>query len=406
MISIQNNVNADISISLNHYIINSIHLFKYNQSDLYNYIQNKYNENPLICIYEDKIPMSYISKKQTDSQHIIDDILTHFRCILYAQDQLTMEFILHSLNTKGFLEEDPYKISIYTKTPINRVKQLINQLQTYENKGIGTRNMIDFIKFQLKNKDFYNEKLFDLFSTNLEEIHQNSFSFLKGSHVEETEFKKYIDLITAHCNLTPLDAEETLNISPDASIVYGKNGLQVIIHDYLTGGISYEPILIDCNNHPFNAELEKFKTEYEELISILNARKIYLTQVISIIANVQYDYLIGRSDFLNALDQTDLVEQTKLSPATISRLLCNKYIATPRGIFSVKALLSKKSYKNLSVSYIKYVIQNIDGFETLSDNKISRCLAEMGIFISRRTVNKYKNQILGNIKRTSPKRKD
>ncbi|WP_040979417.1 hypothetical protein [Oceanobacillus jeddahense] len=403
MISIQNTVNSDINISLNHYIVNSIQLFKYNQYELYNYIKNKFNENPLVFIYEDKIPISNISQQQVDSHHIIDDILSHFRCTLHTQDQLTMEFILHSLNSKGFLEEQPYEIASYTGSSLNRVEELINQLQSYENKGIGTFNMLDFLKFQLKNKGFYNEKLFTLFSSHLNEINQHSFRFLEGSNVNEVEFKEYIDLITTHCNLTPLEADETLNISPDASIVHGENGLQVIIHDYLSGDISYEPLLADGHHHSFNAELEKFKTEYDELISILNARKIYLTQVISIIANVQYDYLTGKSDYLHALDQTDLTEHTKLSPATISRLLSNKYIATPRGTIPIKKLLSKKYHKNLSVSYIKYLIQNITDFEALSDNKISKYLAEIGISISRRTVNKYKNQILGNNKRTSPK---
>ncbi|UUI03544.1 hypothetical protein NP439_02280 [Oceanobacillus jeddahense] len=402
MISIQNTVNNEINISLNHYIVNSIQLFKYNQYELYNYIKNKFNENPLVFIYEDKIPISNISQQQVDSHHIVDDILSHFRCTLHKHDQLTMEFILHSLNSKGFLEEQPYEIASYTGSSLNRVEELINQLQSYENRGIGTFNMVDFLKFQLKNKGFYNEKLFTLFSSHLNEINQHSFRFLEDSNVNEVEFKEYIDLITTHCNLTPLEADETLNISPDASILYGKNGLQVIIHDYLSGDISYEPLLTD-DHHSFNAELEKFKTEYDELISILNARKIYLTQVISIIANVQYDYLTGKSNFLHALDQTDLTEHTKLSPATISRLLCNKYVATPRGTIPIKKLLSKKYHENLSVSYIKYLIQNITGFEALSDNKISKHLAEIGISISRRTVNKYKNQILGNNKRTSPK---
>ncbi|MFD1413026.1 RNA polymerase factor sigma-54 [Oceanobacillus jeddahense] len=403
MISIQNTVNNEINISLNHYIVNSIQLFKYNQYELYNYIKNKFNENPLVFIYEDKIPISNISQQQVDSHHIIDDILSHFRCTLHTQDQLTMEFILHSLNSKGFLEEQPYEIASYTGSSLNIVEELINQLQSYENKGIGTFNMLDFLKFQLKNKGFYNEKLFTLFSSHLNEINQHSFRFLEDSNVNEVEFKEYIDLITTHCNLTPLEADETLNISPDASIVHGENGLQVIIHDYLSGDISYEPLLTDGHHHSFNAKLEKFKTEYDELISILNARKIYLTQVISIIANVQYDYLTGKSDYLHALDQTDLTEHTKLSPATISRLLSNKYIATPRGTIPIKKLLSKKYHKNLSVSYIKYLIQNITDFEALSDNKISKYLAEIGISISRRTVNKYKNQILGNNKRTSPK---
>lgn len=119
-----------------------------------------------------------------------------------------------------------------------------------------------------------------------------------------------------------------------------------------------------------------------------------MLKILNVICEVQRDFLAGESNYLNSLDQTTLADQTALSPATISRLISKKYISTPRGILPIQSLLSKECCKGFSVSQVKFIIQNIESYEKLSDNKISTLLNDLGIKISRRTVNKYKNQIL------------
>src|SRR5699024_2025325 len=122
--------------------------------------------------------------------------------------------------------------------------------------------------------------------------------------------------------------------------------------------------------------------------------------------NKQREFLLGNSDFLKPLDQNDLAESTSLSPATISRLLANKFIATPQGVRPVKSLLSKECCHGTSVSNVMHLIRNFPGVEKMKNSKISRKLGELGVNLSRRTVNKYKNQILSQKWRISPRGTD
>ena len=399
MIKLENIITNDLNITLNSFLYNSISLFKYSSDELNDYIINTCRDNPLIYIDEDKIPLTVLSyRNEIKSDDILSEILQHFNCFLLEKDQLTMKYIIYSLNSKGFLEADTKEICSIMHTTENNVEHLINLLQNYENRGIGCKNIVNFLSFQLKHKKIYNNYLFSIFISHMDDIQKQNYSFLKSIDVNETDFLSYVDLIKNSCELFPVNGEDTSYLTPEASILLDDNNNFVIqVHDYLLESVTFEPINLTTAENSFTRKMESYKNDYEGLVSILNARKVYLADILTIIANIQTDYLMGNTSFLNTLDQNMLAEYTSLSPATISRLLHNKFIATPRGIYPIKSLLSKKCYKNTSVSYVMYLIKNLDDFENIPDNKISAMLNEQGISISRRTVNKYKNQLLGKI---------
>lgn len=399
MIRLDTFVANELGISLNRYIYNSISVFKYNTHELNDYVHKKCADNPLIYIDEDKIPLSVLAYQQQDSSsNVFTDLFTHFSCTLNENEKFIMTHILYSLNSSGFLEAHPNDIALMTESSTEKVSALIERLKAYDNyKGIGCSNVFDFLEFQLKQQSIYDERLFPTFITHLENIKSRNFKFLDNIDIDERNFIDYIELITSSCALSPIVDNEAGYLEPDAIIsVNANNDFNITINDYLSDSIVFEPLQLKSSDKDFIKKIEKYQQEYEELASILNARKMYLTSVLTIIVNKQRDYLLGKSEFLNPLDQTDLADITTLSPATISRLLANKFVTTPNGILPIKALLSKKCSANTSVSYAMHLIRNLSEFETMSDSKISRKLYDLGVTLSRRTVNKYKNQILKN----------
>lgn len=400
MIRLDTFVANELGISLNHYIYNSISVFKYNIPEINDYINKKCIDNPLISIDEDKIPLSVLAHQQQDSSsNVFTELFTHFNCSLNEREKFSMTHILYSLNSSGFLEAHPNTIALMTDSSTEEVLSLIRKLKAYDNnKGIGCSNVFEFLEFQLKQQNIYNERLFPTFITHLEEIKFRNFKFLDNIDIDEQDFTGYIDLITEFCTLSPIISDESHYLEPDAVISLNENnGFNITINDYLSDSIVFEPLDLESTDKNFKKEIEKYQQDYEELASILNARKMYLTSVLTIIINKQREYLLGKSEFLNPLDQNDLADITTLSPATISRLLANKFVNTPIGTLPIKALLSKKCSENTSVSYAMYLIRNLSDFETMSDSKISKKLYEFGVTLSRRTVNKYKNQILNQI---------
>lgn len=384
------NINTETNISLNNYIINSINIFKYTPGELHKYVIDKCNDNPLIYIKDDHP----IPDQASGGENILDDIITHFNCILPDEDKKIMDIIIASLSSKGFLESTPAEIASIVNGSSSKAEGLIESLKAYDSKGIGSSGAIDFIEFQLKMNHTYNEDLFCAFKDHLSEIKSNNFKFLSELDITQEVFSDYMESCIKECRLYPLDGDESIDILPEGSIKLSEGRLQIHIDDYLAEDIIYEPIYLSEGATGFSEKMKAYQDEYTELVSMLNARKIYMLKILNVICEVQRDFLAGESDYLNSLDQTTLADQTALSPATISRLISKKYISTPRGILPIQSLLSKECCKGFSVSQVKFIIQNIESYEKLSDNKISTLLNDLGIKISRRTVNKYKNQIL------------
>src|SRR5699024_12801764 len=81
-----------------------------------------------------------------------------------------MDVILGSLSPKGFLESSDEEIAALTNAGPSNVKLLIAALKDYGSKGVGCTDAVDFIKFQLKTNDTYDEALFSAFKDNLHDI--------------------------------------------------------------------------------------------------------------------------------------------------------------------------------------------------------------------------------------------
>src|SRR5699024_10140333 len=226
-------------ISLNNFIYNSISVFKYDRRELKDYIINKCDENPLVYIDEDKLPLSAISSRSEDSPGILSELSTHLKCTLDDRRRETMQFILHSLSPSGFLEAHPKEVSSISGAPPGEVDELLELLKAYEDKGIGCTDVYDFLAFQLKNQGIYDTGLFSLFMSNLEDINRGNLDFL--GEAARNELLGYVQLITESCTLSPIDGGETEYLEPDATISIDRNTFNITINDYLSDCITFEP---------------------------------------------------------------------------------------------------------------------------------------------------------------------
>ena len=104
-------------------------------------------------------------------------------------------------------------------------------------------------------------------------------------------------------------------------------------------------------------------------------------------------------DHLKPLLLRDIAETLEMHESTVSRVTAHKYMHTPRGIFELKYFFSAAAgtytgEENTSVVSIKHRIKRLIDEETpeniLSDDKIVELMAQKGVKIARRTVNKYR----------------
>ena len=94
------------------------------------------------------------------------------------------------------------------------------------------------------------------------------------------------------------------------------------------------------------------------------------------------------------MQQAELAGRIHVHPSTVSRAIADKYIETPHGFFSIKTLLPR-SVSGVSVQFIKRrIVDLVQENGDWSDRHLMLALNREAIHIKRRTVNKYRNELI------------
>jgi RNA polymerase sigma-54 factor len=131
-------------------------------------------------------------------------------------------------------------------------------------------------------------------------------------------------------------------------------------------------------------------------------RRHTLTVTMQAIIQLQRQFFLdGDEASLRPMILKDVAERTGLDISTISRVSNSKYAQTRWGTFPLRHFFSD-SYttgqgEELSTRQIKAalrdMIENEDKNKPLSDDALTRLLAQRGYDIARRTVAKYREQL-------------
>jgi RNA polymerase sigma-54 factor len=120
----------------------------------------------------------------------------------------------------------------------------------------------------------------------------------------------------------------------------------------------------------------------------------------SIVAHQQRFFAVGLLG-LKPMVLKDVAEDIGMHESTVSRVVSNKYMSTPRGMLPFKFFFHSgvDSAKGDNVSSlvvkerIKRMIEEEDPLKPLSDSKIMRQLQREGVRLARRTVAKYREEL-------------
>ncbi len=138
------------------------------------------------------------------------------------------------------------------------------------------------------------------------------------------------------------------------------------------------------------------------LMKSIDQRQRTIYKVARSIVSFQMDFLDNGIEHLRPMVLRQVAEDIGMHESTISRVVSNKYMYTPRGLFPMKFFFHSgvDSARGENVSSlvvkerIRKVIEGEDPGRPLSDSKIMRLLQREGIRLARRTVAKYREEML------------
>lgn len=137
------------------------------------------------------------------------------------------------------------------------------------------------------------------------------------------------------------------------------------------------------------------------LMKSIDQRQRTIYKVAMSIVTYQRNFLDHGIEHLKPMVLRQVAEDIGMHESTISRVVSNKYMYTPRGLFPMKYFFHSgvDSARGENVSSlvvkerIKKLVEAEDPSRPLSDSKIMRMLQREGIRLARRTVAKYREEM-------------
>jgi RNA polymerase sigma-54 factor len=336
-------------------------------SSSYNCIQAKYTSTP--------IPenITYNHAYSLDS-FLIEQISN---LIISELDTIILTRMVELLDENGlFTNWASAKEIIQNEFNISRRKtyELLHIFQELEPEGVGATSIKNFLEIQIEKHELEDEPF-------------------KANTLRILSFEN--ELINH--DLTSISAKTGLSLEDiSLSLLFIKNNLVYTLprqqfSTYNTSNIS-PSAKVSIKNGIFEIEmLEDFHyVKNVELLQILKERADLINKILIVFFQKQRPANFQKSGLLKPITQKTIAEITGLSASTISRLVNSKYLFIENKLFHFKAIFQRQvNNSNYSSLFIKkHMTKNINK----TDKVLSEELEELGVNISRRTVNYYRNK--------------
>ena len=133
------------------------------------------------------------------------------------------------------------------------------------------------------------------------------------------------------------------------------------------------------------------------LVRSIRMRNETLLRVAQSIVRKQSAFLERGDEAMQPLLMKDLAQELELHESTVSRVVANKHMATPRGTVAFRHFFSGElpaeggAYSATAIrAMIRKLVAQEDPRSPLSDNHITQALSSRGVQVARRTVAKYR----------------
>lgn len=328
------------------------------------------------------------------------------------QDISVGERIIDLIDDNGYFLADIAIVAEETGVDVAQAERVLQLVQSMDPPGIGARNITECLLLQLRAQENFDPLLFRAISEHLEDLERKRYAVVARSlGITEQRAQELADAVSA---FEPYPGREYSTatpeyIVPDVFIERVNGEWQVRVNDDNTPPLRisrrYRQMLQDRENlsqQEYEFILDKFRSA-RWLIRNIEQRKQTLYKVTRYIADVQRDFLEHGISHLRPLRYRDVADGVGIHEATVCRVVNNKYVQTPRGLFELKFFFSTglegsggedQSAKSV-MEKIRELIDAEDARKPLSDQKITEMLSDAGagVNISRRTVAKYRQKM-------------
>ena len=318
--------------------------------------------------------------------------------------------IIGDINESGYLETGVEELARLNRTTPEKIEALRAKIKTFDPVGCGSRDLSEALIAQLDNLRIQDETARAIVTAHRALLEKSDYAQLaRALNVPLSEVRSSIDIIRG-LDFAPgrkYSEERTSYVVPDIVVSREGDEWKVLVNDEGLPQLRLSPYYRQLLAKAADGEPEAYRFLNDRLkkaiwfMRSLNQRNQTIYKVARFIVDRQKEFFEKGIDFIRPLTLMEIAQDIGVHESTVGRVVANKYMMTPRGVFSLKYFF----HKSLQGSYgedvsslkvkdkIRKLVEGEDRDSPLSDIEIGDLLAREDLHIARRTVAKYRNQL-------------
>ena len=320
------------------------------------------------------------------------------------------EAIIGNLDDDGYLVASVDEIAAMGPWPIEGVERALQLMQAFDPIGVCARDLQECLTLQLRHIGLEGTATERIVTEHLRLLQNHQIPELaKKLGVTIDELKHHIEIIR-HLDPKPgsrYNPKQSQYVIPDVYIVKVEDQYVAVLNEEGLPQLRISPTyrrLLDKGAENSDETRAYVKDKFRSalwLIKSVEQRQKTIHKVATSIINFQRDFLDHGIEHLRPLVLRDVANDIGMHESTVSRVVTNKYMHTPQGVFEMKYFF----HSGISSSYgdavssvtikqrIRKIIEAEDQKKPLSDSKIVNILQREGLMLARRTIAKYREEL-------------
>ena len=344
---------------------------------------------------------------------LTDHLIWQLRLSRFSEDERRIgEQIIGNLDYNGYLVATLEEISVQEKVASDFVEEVLKKVQEFDPVGIAARDVRECLLIQARMTGSARYLVERIILDHLRDLEIRNYAHIARKLKVSIEDVLAAVLIISHMDPRPgsvYNEERIQAIVPDVYVFKSGEDYKIVLNDdglpRLRISNFYREIMGGMNSGVKKESGKRYIKERVQsatwLIKSIQQRQKTIYRVSESIVRFQKEYFDRGIGSLKPLILRDIADDVEMHESTISRVVTNKYMHTPRGLFELKYFFGSGIHKtgsdNVSSKSVQEDIRKIIGGEDphkpFSDQEIVKRLGVSGITIARRTIAKYRDMM-------------
>ena len=316
--------------------------------------------------------------------------------------------IIGNLDEGGYLLLSLEELCELTGATREEAEQALEIVQALDPIGVGARDLRECLSLQLRARGQEGSLAWRVVQEHLASLENHKFKEIASR--TGSDFSEVLQAVDTIKHLIPkpgqkYNPQNVAYIQPEVTIARVGDDFVIMQNDegmpHLRLNSAYKDLLKSngVSGETKSFVREKFRSAVDLLRSV-NQRKQTIYKVCVCIVNRQREFLEHGPTKLHPMLIKDVAHELGVHSSTISRVVTNKYVDTPQGVIELRKFFTmgveSPNGEELSIVQVKLKIKKLiegeDKAKPYSDNQLGQLLRRDNIFITRRTVAKYREQ--------------